>query len=141
MLKIHTNNAALKHLNSIADSHSKNIKLKKKKIKCEDYLKDHRFSKTEIQLLFQLRTRMFPVKTNFRNKYKLDLSCEFCRVGKSDQEHQLSCPVIMKFLPEVEKSKVRYQDLFGSAEKQLKFVKIYTKVSRQREVLLERLNL
>ena len=91
MLKIHINNAALKHLNSIADSHSKSIKLKKKKIKCEDYLKDHRFSKSETQLLFQLRTRMFPVKTNFRNKYKLDLSCEFCRVGKSDQEHQLSC--------------------------------------------------
>ena len=84
---------------------------------------------------------MFPVKTNFRTKYKLNLCCEFCGIGTSDQEHQLSCPVIIKFLPEIADSKVRYKDLFGNAEKQLKFIKIYTKIERQREVLLESLNM
>ena len=82
-----------------------------------------------------------PVKNNFRTKYKLNLCCEFCGIGISDQEHQLSCPVINKFLPEIADSNVIYQDLFGNAEKQLKFIKIYTKIARQREVLLESLNM
>ena len=84
---------------------------------------------------------MFPVKTNFKTKYNSDLSCEFCRIGKSDQEHQLICPVIIKFLPEIENTNVQYKDLFGSEKKQLQFIKVYTKVARQREVLLESLNL
>ena len=89
VLKLYISKAALKYLNNIAESHSKSIKLKKKKLKCMDYLKDHRFSTAEAQLLFQLRTRMFPVKTNFRTKHKSSLCCEFCRIGISDQEHQL----------------------------------------------------
>ena len=137
----HFTSAALKHLNDIAENHSKSIKIKKKKLKCENYLKDYRFSKDEVQLLFKLRTRMFPVKTNFRSKYKLNLACEFCSIGTSDQEHQLSCPVIRNFLPDIVDSNVRYQDLFGNTEKQLQFIKIYTKIARQREVLLESLNM
>ena len=99
LLKHHIATAALQYLNNLADEHSKSIPLKKKKMKCSDYLKDKRFSKSEVQLLFQLRTRMFPVKMNFRGQHKSNLSCKLCRVYSSDQEHQLFCPVIKKFLP------------------------------------------
>ena len=108
-------------------------------MKCSDYLKDKRFSKSEVQLLFQLRTRMFPVKMNFRGQHKSNLSCKLCRVDNSDQEHQLVCPVIKKFLPELIQTDVQYQDLFGDADHQLKFVKLYRKISNKREILLDSL--
>ena len=113
--------------------------LRKGKLKCAKYLKNIRFSISETQLLFQLRTRMFAVKSNFKNKYKVDQSCELCKINESNQEHQLSCPVLIKFLPELSLTNVQYKDLFGNVDKQLKFIKVYSKIARQREIFLERL--
>jgi hypothetical protein len=140
LVKSHISIAALNHLNKLAENHSKSRNLMKKEIKCSKYMKDMRFSVTEVQLLFQLRTRMFPVKINFRNNY-LNLSCEYCNLQNCDQEHQLSCHVMKKFIPELTNTKVKYQDLFGSVDKQLSFIKLYTKIARQREILLESLSI
>ena len=79
MLKSHISSAALIYLDNLAKEHSKSTPLRKRKLKCAKYLKDVRFSISETQLLFQLRTRMFTVKSNFKNKYKLDQSCELCK--------------------------------------------------------------
>ena len=52
--ELHISKAALIYLNDIAANHSKSVKLQKKKLKCANYLKDHRFTKAEVQLLFKL---------------------------------------------------------------------------------------
>ena len=66
-------------------------------------------------------------------------SCKLCKVHNNNQEHQLVCPVIKKFLSELIQTDVQYQDLFGDADHQLKFVKLYKKISNQREILLDSL--
>ena len=137
LIKYHISLAALKYLNNLAEGHSKSIHLKKKKVKCSEYLRDKRFNKSEVQILFQLRTRMFPVKTNFRNQNKTDLSCKLCAINISDQEHQLKCPVLQKFLPELSQTDVKYSDLFANVDKQLKLAKLYVKIAKTREIILE----
>ena len=141
LVKAYVTNAALKYLNTLAVDHSKSKNLVKEEMKCSKYLNDERFSVSEVRLLFELRTRMFPVKTNFRHKYSADLNCEYCKIQLCDQKHQLSCSVMKKFVPELTYTSVKYNDLFGSADKQLIFIKLYSKVARQREVLLESLQL
>ena len=80
---------------------------------------------------------MYPVKANFKNKYKNDIFCEFCKIEISDQQHQMQCTVIKRFIPELISTKVKYTDLFGNVERQLDFVKLFTKITQQREVLKE----
>ena len=82
---------------------------------------------------------MYPVKANFKNNHKNDLSCKFCAVGESDQQHQLKCAVLTKFIPELTNSDSKYEDIFGSADDQLKVVKLFKKITKQREILLEAL--
>ena len=68
---------------------------------------------------------MFPVKENFKNKYKNDFSCEFCKLGSSSQEHQFKCLVVMKLIPELKNSNVNYGDIFGPVDRQLYAVKMF----------------
>ena len=58
--------ASLIFLNNLANPHSKSENLVKSELKCSIYLKDKRFSASEAQLLFKLRTRMFSVKDNLK---------------------------------------------------------------------------
>ena len=67
---------AFKYLNNKKVQHSKLDNLKFNKIKCANYLTDPRISKREAKLLFKLRTRMYSVKSNFKNMYKLNLICD-----------------------------------------------------------------
>ena len=76
-----------------------------------------------------------------KNQYRNDLSCEFCKIGTSDQQHQLVCSVLKKFIPELNQQHFNYDHLFGSVEDQLEIVKIYSKITKQREILREALSI
>ena len=84
---------ALEDLNKVADSHSKSRNLMKANLDREKYLEDPRFSKSDVELLFSLRTRMIDVKSNFSNKYGDDVACRTCNVNVviESQEHILNC--------------------------------------------------
>ena len=115
----------------------------KRKLKCEEYIKDKRFSVEEVQLLFMLRSRQFPVKRNFRNKYRdSDLFCELCKMEESHEEHLTRCIVLKKFIPELNTSpSPDYKDIFSNIQDQLKIVKVFLKIKRQREILFEALSI
>ena len=131
-------NAALKYLNSIAEGHSKTRKLKKSELKHTGYVKDIRFSVSEVQLLFKLRTRMYPVKDNFKNKYKdKNMNCELCKIEKCTQEHLLKCKVLNSIVPALNGLTTKYDDLFMDTDKQHSFIKVYSELNQQREILLE----
>ena len=53
----------------------------------------------------------------------------------------LVCPVIQKFVPELAEQQFNYSDIFGVVDDQLRIVKIYSEISRQRDILLESLSL
>ena len=82
---------------------------------------------------------MYPVKLNFKKKYNGEFQCEFCVVGDSSQQHQLECAVLTKFVPEIADSNIEYNDIFGSVDDQLAAVKLFTKITKQRNLLLEAL--
>ena len=134
--------AAIKHLNNIAEDHSKSFPLIKSELKCEAYITDSRFKVHEVQLLFSLRSRSYPVKANLKNKYKNDLLCCFCKSAVCEQEHLLQCSVIKKFVPELRDTKVKYSDIFNdNVEAQLAAVKLFDIVDKRREKLCDVMNL
>ena len=125
---------ALAYLNTIADSHSKSKILVKPNLDREKYFDDSRFSRSEVELLFALRTRMVDLKRNFSNKYGSDLACRLCKVQVECQEHILKCEVLKE---KVDISvNIVYEDIFNNVDKQLKVVKVFKNLLREREILL-----
>ena len=126
---------ALENLNKVVDSHSKSRNLMKPKLDREKYLEDPRFSKSDVELLFALRTRMIDVKSNFSNKYGDDVACRTCNfnVVIESQEHILNCDGLNE---EPEKRKVEYTDIFKNVDKQLEIVRVFKKQFIKRELLL-----
>ena len=125
---------AAEHLNQIAMKHSKSKVLIKEKLMREDYFQDDRFSKSEIELLFSLRTRMVKdIKGNFSTQYKDDIACSLCKVQVDCQEHLLSCDELTTRV-NIPKD-IDYLDLFKSTDKQLRIVKIFKQLLRTRETL------
>ena len=142
ILKEKISTAALNYLNNLAEGHSKSRRLIKPAMKCEQYITDHRFSSDEVKLLFQLRTFSYPVKSNFKNMYKnSDLLCELCKLNYCDENHLLSCSVMKGFIPELEVTNVKFEDVFGSTRDQLAAVKIFTQITRQRTILFDALSI
>ena len=88
---------AVEYLNNIACKHSKSKELIKNKLSREGYLKDQRFSKSESELLFALRTRMvLDIKRNFPTQYNNNFACDLCQLQVDCQEYLLSCVELRK---------------------------------------------
>ena len=54
-------------------------------------------------------------------------------------QHQLSCVVMRKFVPDLLNTDVVYENIFGDVNKQLIAIRIFRKVARQKEVILDAL--
>ena len=101
------------------------------------YLDDPGINQNEAMLLFKLRTRMYQVKTNFKNQFNFNLSCNLCKSAICDQRHLMSCKVIQSFVPELKTTKVKYHHLFGNIDQMVPAIKLFTKITEQREELLQ----
>ena len=124
----------LLNLNKTADSHSKSRILIKSKLERENYFDDQRFSRSDVELLFKLRTRMVDLKSNFSNKYGTDIACRLCQVQVECQEHILKCEAL-KAKVEIAPHVV-YEDIFKNVDKQLEAVQVFKKLLREREIIL-----
>ena len=111
---------ALNYLNSLKQSHSKVKHIKFNKLEPQKYFFHKEFKLSDIQLLFQLRTRMTDVKINFSKRYG-NLVCEFCEDKEDDtQQHILHCQKLLELYPNKDQlSKIDYEDIFSSPAKQL----------------------
>ena len=127
---------ALDKLNETANdpTRSKSRKLVKQRFECESYFHDEAFHKSDIELLFALRTRMINVKKNFSSLHKDDISCRVCHVQVECQEHLLKCHVLKEQVDIPHD--VEYNDIFKDAKKQLKVVRVIKTILRKREVLI-----
>ena len=98
LVKRNVDSEALKYLNEKAAKHSKSGDLIKSEISEERYLTDKRFSLSEVQLLFKLRTRMLDVKKNSPSLWNNVLTCRICKdeIEIESQEHLLRCKEIQK---------------------------------------------
>ena len=115
---------AMVYLNNIASGHSKSEDLVKNRLIREEYFEDKRFLKSEIELLFALRTRMLPgIKANFSSQYNNIVTCDLCQNAIDCQEHQLSCAKLRQHVDIPEN--ISYSDLFRNTDKQLRIVKLF----------------
>ena len=130
------NKYAIQCLNQLVtrSENSKCKSLAKKHLRAEEYLLDKRFSRSECELLFSLRTQMVPeIKKNFSSFYGENLLCELCSVQVCSQQHLLSC---VKLTSEVDvPNDVEYSDIFATVDKQLRIVRIFKQLLRTREIL------
>ena len=127
---------ALTYLNSIAMGHTKSAGLVKTKLERENYFENPNFSKSEVELLFALRTRTVRnIKKNFPTQYNNNMACQVCFLHVCCQEHLLVCPELTKSvnIP----IDMEYSDIYGNPEKQIKIVRIMRKLLRTREILMQ----
>ena len=131
-------NSAIQYLNRKAASHSKSEDLIKPRLNKEQYFEDQRFSRSEVELLFALRTKTVRgIKANFTSQYgNNNIACDLCDVAVCCQEHLLSC-VKLKTHVDIP-GDACYSDLYRNTDRQLEIVRIFKKLLRTRELLLER---
>ena len=102
---------------------SKSSYLHSSSFKTEDYLVDGRFSRTEIQLLFKLRSQTADLKMNFP-KISSDNLCSSCKLFPESQSHILQCPAIIPKLNllAVQHCKLNEESNKGHIDEQLKIL-------------------
>ena len=109
--------------------------LKSENLHMRSYLKSQFLVKTDQQLLFAVRSNSYPVKANFHSQYS-DMICRSCGEANSyeDIQHLLCCDSL---IDKSETTKISVSDIFGSLSDQIRFIKIFKKISNKREVLLD----
>ena len=98
---------AFEYLHALATSHSKVTQELYEDLTGMQYLTDPRFTAEQAQMLFKFRTRMFDVRTNFRNNHACT-SCPLCGVEEDTQEHLFNCIMIKK----EHTAEINYSDIF-----------------------------
>ena len=132
---------AFKYLKEKAQSHSKSLRIleeveRNPKMRRPTYLRGNLLLKSDCQLLFELRSKMLDVKTNFSNLYDNDTSCRTCtQVGAvEDEDHLLHCDALRS---ENMDQEVKFDFVFEDVEKQIRALKVFKAVIRKRNFLLK----
>ena len=116
--------------------------------KMQEYLKSVKLTKPEKILLFKLRIRMIDIKGNFQERHRGNLHCELCEDETEDeteeetQMHLLRCQFLKKH-PDLEQSisEIRYDDIFGDLDSQVKAIKVWKKIVSVRKIHLKKKNI
>ena len=103
----------------------------------QEYLKsDSTLTNDETYLLLKLRTRMLELKVNFKGKYQ-DIVCPLCKSHQDNQGHLFNCDILIENCKELsENLEIEYEDIFLSKAKQIKAVKLLSKIWEIREDLI-----
>ena len=70
-------------------SNRKTNQLSYKRLEAQNYLTS--LGSSEARIIFKVRVRMLDLKTNFKRKYDLDLSCPFCLEGEESIDQIFTC--------------------------------------------------
>ena len=102
--------------------------------KFQSYFSSENLSNDNKKLLFHLRTRSTNTRANYKNKYKFDLTCQFCDdTSEQTDAHLLECPGFDKILaikPEFQNA--RHEDIFDdNIEKQVKVTEVYKEIFKK----------
>ena len=127
----------IEYLERLQRKNSKSKQIDMRDMRISPYLKDIRFSKTERELLFKLRSKTISVKANFPNAYfNNNMLCDLCELFPCTQSHPLQCPKLLTNLVVDKKLKIDESFLYGDVDQQLVYVKIYKQYWDLREQIL-----
>ena len=101
-----------------------------------NYISSSELNVEQKQILFQFRTRMVSVKTNFKSQFGQNLTCQFCPQEDS-QLHLLSCTEITQG---IDTSDVLYEHIFGSTREQERVAIVLSKIMKLRNTKLKLLS-
>ena len=122
----------IRNVSNKSSKHSKSSGLSTDFLKMQDYLFSDILSTEDKQLLFKFRTRTYPCKTNFRQQYQADLSCQICHQEDSPQ-HLFNCA-----LDGVDINGTKYEDIFGNVEQQSRVIKVLKKITVKRDNIINK---
>ena len=122
--------AALRHLNSVKDTHSKVMGLDYSELAPQSYIKSADFSNEELRTLFALRSKMIPVKCNYPGLYiNQDKNCSFGCPSKEDQSHLISCTFLIKHLKDKSiLAEAEHDDIYEDVKLQKQITDIYMEI-------------
>ena len=110
---------------------------KDKKSQVQEYLLTNKLTTKEKQTIFELRCRNYDVKTNFSSNFTEDMSCRLCNDPQSieNEEHIFSTDCQSSI--QVQNSKSKFADVYGSLNQQVQFIKTYMDYIRKRRIILK----
>ena len=110
---------------------------KDKKSQVQEYLSTNKLTTAEKQTLFELRCRNYNVKTNFSSNFLEDMSCRLCNdPGSIENEEHIFSAACQSSI-QVENSKSKFDDIYGSLNQQVQFIKTYMDYIRKRRIILK----
>ena len=136
-LKKASQEITLEYIEGLKQKHSKTQEYDTSRLTIAPYLVDSRFTKSEQELLFKLRSRTVEVKYNFQNGNPGSLLCDLCNLFTCTQEHVLSCPVLTPHCRIVNTKTVNHSHIYGNVDQQLVFIKIYKQFWESRKLMVE----
>ena len=127
----------VRYLVGLQKKNSKSKQLDVYDLTISPYLLDSRFSKTERELLFRLRSKTIWVKEKYSHAYlNNDMLCELCRLFRCTQSHPLQCPRLKTMIVMDSTVNLSENHVYGDVDQQLIYVKIYREFWDLREKLL-----
>ena len=113
-----------------------------KRICMQYYLQTNLLSLSEKQFAFELRSRNYTVKSNYKSRFEGDMRCRLCNEEDSseDEEHSFfHCVVIMKD-HQIDRQ-VKYEHIYGELGKLVRAVKYFKQIAEKRKLLFEMRNI
>lgn len=108
--------------------------------KPQEYLTSGKFTNAQRSILFNLRSmRENSFRDNFHAIYQ-DKKCQLCKFEVDNQEHALSCIILKQNMNHEDKNilqVVKYQDIFGDLDEQLRISKLFQTLIRIKRRLLK----
>ena len=138
-LKKASQELTLQYIEGLKEKHSKTQQYDTSRLSLAQYLVDSRFTKSERELLFKLRSRTVEVKNNFQNANPQSLLCDLCNLFTCTQEHVVSCPVLTPHckIVNIKSVNVNHSHIYGNVDQQLAYIKIYSQFWDSRKLLIE----
>lgn len=125
------------YLVSLQESHSKSRKIRITE-NIKHYLISNEISLEEKRLLFQVRSRMCDVKTNYKTKYSHNMRCRLCDQQEESELHLMMCDEIIdeQLLNDV--NKISLCDVWSTHSRQISAIKVLNKKSKIRNLKYEK---
>ena len=112
----------------------KNINIEN--ISIQKYLVTEELYQEEKQLLFNLRSHSFPVKCNSRYLFE-DMSCRACMEPQYEESEKHFAQTCVTFQSERNFKMLNVEDIFGTLQKQITFIKSFKIIARKWKLILE----
>ena len=107
------------------------------KMNIQKYLICDKLQVEEQQLLYVLRSKSFKVKLNFSHMFVNNLKCRACNNDQYEESLEHFARICTAFSEERNGKVLNVEDIFGTLEEQIAFIKTFKHIARKWKLILE----